>query len=495
MHGSDPLPRLRSTVGYRSIDVLQLSGRHSLGWALNRIAVPDLMPRSLAGQFLLANLVVLLLGMLVVGGWVSQAIERGVLNRSGALTALYVSSVLGDDLQVLATQSDFDPAQVARFDHLLLETPLGQRVVAFKIWSPGGQVLYSTDRRVMGQQFEPDEGLDAALAGDVTAELSDLRAPENRFERDRWSRLLEVYAPLREQGPPGRILGAVEFYESTDELDSEVASARFNTWAVVGAVTMAVYVLLAGIVKRGSNTIDRQRDALERQVLELSSLLEQNAALHRRVRRAAEHTTALNEQALKRISADLHDGPGQTLGLALLRLERLEGRGPTEDVEVSVVRGAVQDALGDVRAISTGLRLPMLESLSVEEVAERAVHAHERRSGCAVQFETRDPPPQAPLSVKITLFRTLEEALSNATRHGGGVGLRATLEAIAGSIRLAVRDEGPGFCPNVERDSGHLGLLNMRERAELLGGTFEVVSAPGQGCTVKLCLPLAPDAT
>ena len=452
---------------------------------------------SLATQFLLASLVVLILGMLVIGSWVSQAIERGVLNRSAALTALYVDSVLSPHLESIGQQDHLDAEQVAMFDRLLRETPLGQRVLVFKVWSPQGEVLYSPDRRLMGQQFGVDGGLARALQGEVSAELSDLDEPENAYERAQWSRLLEVYAPIRADDPSGRIVGAVEFYQAPDELDSEVATARAGSWAVVGAVTLVVYLLLAGIVKRGSDTILRQQRTLGRQeaalrerVGELSELLDQNARLHDRVRRAAERTTALNEQALRRLGADLHDGPGQALGLALLRLDELEATGADPET-LSVVRGAMQDALGELRAISTGLRLPELGPLDVEGVATRAVTAHARRGGTAADLQLETLPTEVPLPVKITLFRALEEALSNATRHGLGRGVVARVQGEADGLRLTVSDRGPGFCPTAERPDGHLGLANLRERAELLGGTFELRSAPGQGTTVVLWLPLA----
>jgi signal transduction histidine kinase len=461
-----------------------------------RVVTTALARASLATQFLVASLVVLLLGMVVTGSWVSRAIEHGVLNRSAALTALYVDSVLSPHLQALGGQPQLDAEEVATLDSLLAETPLGQRVVAFKVWSPGAQVLYSPDRRLMGQEFGVDEGLARALQGEVSAELSDLDEPENAYEREQWSQLLEVYAPVRADDPSGRIVGAVEFYQSPDELEGEVAAARAGSWAVVGVVTLVMYVLLGGIVRRGSNTILRQQRSLRRQeatlreqVVELSDLLNQNARLHDRVRRAAERTTALNEQALRRIGGDLHDGPGQTLGLALLRLDLLDGARPDPET-VSVVRSAVQDALGEIRAISTGLRLPELAPLDVAQVASRAMAAHVRRSGTAVDLQFERLPRQAPLPVKITLFRTLEEALSNATRHGLGRGVVARLEGVPGGLRLTVSDRGPGFCPNADRPEGHLGLANMRERAEVLGGTFEVRSAPGQGTTVVLWLPL-----
>src|SRR5439155_76838 len=92
---------------------------------------------------------------------------------------------------------------------------------------------------------------------------------------------------------------------------------------------------------------------------------------------AARRTTALNEQALRRIGADLHDGPCQALALALLRLESLREAfhardGSPLEAEFGVIEAAVRDGLADVRAISAGLRLPELAPLRVAEVAERA---------------------------------------------------------------------------------------------------------------------------
>ena len=82
--------------------------------------------------------------------------------------------------------------------------------------------------------------------------------------------------------------------------------------------------------------------------------------LQERVRLAAGRTTALNEQALRRISADLHDGPGQALALALLRLDSLESPADARSTDFATVHGAVRDALNEVRSISAGLRLPEL---------------------------------------------------------------------------------------------------------------------------------------
>jgi signal transduction histidine kinase len=154
------------------------------------------------------------------------------------------------------------------------------------------------------------------------------------------------------------------------------------------------------------------------------------------------------------------------------------------------VHTAVRDALNEVRAIAAGLRLPELGPLSVAQVASRAIEDHQRRSGAPVERHLEQLPEQAPLSIKIALLRTLHEALSNATRHGGGVDVRVDLRSDADVLQLTVTDHGPGFDVDGAKRSGGLGLAGMRERAELLGGTFEVRAAPGDGTAVMACWPL-----
>jgi signal transduction histidine kinase len=461
---------------------------------------PAARPRarfSLAGQFLLANLVILVVGMLALGAWVGQQIESGVLSRTAGIAALYVESFVEPHLAPLTRQTRLDEPSIAALDRLLTDSPLGDRVVALRVWSPEGEVLYSPNRALIGRRFPIEGGLARATRGEVAAALSDLSGEENEFERRRWNRLLEVYAPMRERGG-SRILAVTEFYQLPAELESEIASARLSSWGVVAAVGLASYLLVAGIVKRGSDTIARQQAALQRQVAELSRLLGQNARLNERVRQAAGRTTALNEQALRRIGADLHDGPGQVLALALLRLDALRERsagaaGLSSDRDFATVHGAVRDALTDVRTISAGLRLPHLEPLSVAAVATRAARDHERRSGTPVVLRIdRDLPAPAPLPVKIALVRSLQEALSNATRHGAGIDVAARVWVDRGALCLTVSDRGPGFVPEqaAGEATGHLGLAGMRERAEMLGGSFRLESAPGEGTRVSVCWPL-----
>lgn len=446
---------------------------------------------SLARRFLLASLAVLMVGGLTVGWWIGGQLERGIVDRTASITGLYVQSFIEPHLESLASDSWLSDDDIADLDDLLGDTAFGQRVVALKVWRPDGAIVYSPDRSLIGQSYPVEDGLRDAVDGNVVAEMSALEADENVSEQARgFSRLLEMYLPVRERGG-GRVICVAEFYVLPTEIDQEVGGAQLRSWLAVGLAMALVYLLLFGIVRQGSQTIDRQRFALEAQVAELSTLLEQNEQLRGRVRVAAERTTTLGERNLRRISSDLHDGPGQMLALAMLRLDQLRaGDGKVDERELAELQSALNDALRDMRAIAAGLRLPELSSLSTADTLRRAVDDHVRRTGVPVALTLSEPPREASLPTKIALFRAAQELLSNATRHGGGHDVALNLEAADGRLVLTVADGGPGFGDTRVGEGGHLGLAGIREQAELLGGSFEIGARPDAGAQVTVRWPL-----
>jgi signal transduction histidine kinase len=456
---------------------------------------------TLARRFLAANLVILVIGGLIVGTWIGNTLERGIVDRTAAVTALYVESFVAPHLQDLSPDGSLPASSVADLDGILKEGPLGDLVVSLRVWAPSGTIVYGSIRELVGQTFPIEGELAEAFDGQVTADLSDLSASENTVEKRFWSRLLEMYVPVRRSGSD-RIVAVVEFYQLPDAIDREVGQARLISWALVGSAIGASFLLLFGIVKQGSDTIGRQESALTRQVGELSTLLAQNSALNDRVRGAAERTTTLNERALRRISADLHDGPGQTVALALMRFDALkaaEARQGGSPKELDEIEAALQDALRDMRAIAAGLRMPELAELDVREVATRAVSDHIRRTGMPVDVAIENPPDNVALPVKIALYRATQELLSNAFRHGQGTDVRLRIEADDRFLALEVSDRGPGLDVRRLAEVQGLGLAGMREQAELLGGDFEISSEPGAGTTARVRWPIprvrrSPDA-
>ncbi|MCA9872416.1 MAG: sensor histidine kinase [Anaerolineales bacterium] len=448
---------------------------------------------TLARQYILVSLLVMLGGMLVIGVWIGRQIETAVSNRTAAVTALYVDSYISPHLQGLTQAETPAGVDVEALERLLVDTSLGEQIVSFKIWSPDGVILYSPNPDLIGQQFELDGGLADAFAGAVVTEVSDLEKPEQAYERQFWNTLIETYAPSRAAGS-GEIIAVSEFYQTSDALEAEIRAAQYRSWLVVGVVMTAVYLLLAGLVGRASRTIVLQQERLQENVTQLHALLDQNEQLHGRIRRAAARSTALNEQYLRRISADIHDGPAQDLALALLRIEPLADAlslAPDAANDFQTIQTAMESAMSDLRTISAGLRLPEIEQSSLTETIQRATYDFESKTGSPVVITLGPLPAEAPLPVKITLFRIIKEALANSYRHADSSGQTVHVYEVEGNLYMEISDAGRGFDPTAV-PGGHLGLVAMRERVELLGGQFEVHSQPGSGTTIRALLPLTP---
>jgi signal transduction histidine kinase len=388
--------------------------------------------------------------------------------------------------------------------------------VAFKIWDTSGRVLYSTDTETIGRTFPMHEKLQLAQQGNVASGISDLEEQENLAQQALRPRLLETYSPIRLSGS-NQIIAVAEFYQTIDDLQQEIRVARRASWWVVGVAMLAMYLLLAGFVQRASDTIVRQQAELNHQVTRLTDLLAQNQELHTRVRRAAASVATLNEGFLRRIGAELHDGPAQDLSLALLRLDTVIGccesgqglldsnaigsnaihGGPGPITHLRAIQTSLEHALQEIRSIAAGLNLPHLGDLSLVETITRAVRAHVRRTGTKVALRTEGLPEQSTLPIRITVYRVIQEALNNAYRHAGGAGQQVWVTGSARHVQVEVSDQGPGFVMADHDDAnGHLGLLGMRERVESQGGRFQIESIPGHGTRVRawLALPSAGDS-
>jgi signal transduction histidine kinase len=152
--------------------------------------------------------------------------------------------------------------------------------------------------------------------------------------------------------------------------------------------------------------------------------------------------------------------------------------------------------MSDMRAVAAGLRVPELANMDAQDVARRAVGDHERRSGAKASLTLAQVPPGVSLPVRIALFRALQEALSNATRHGQSATIGVELSGRPAlrpdgppGLELVVRDDGTGFDPALLTSSEGLGLAGIREQAEILGGSFTVRSAPGGGTELRVWWP------
>ena len=220
-------------------------------------------------------------------------------------------------------------------------------------------------------------------------------------------------------------------------------------------------------------------------------------AVHDRPSATADSPPSAREEERRRLARDLHDGPAQTLVAALfgvdLAVSALDRAPATAREELLAARALVREALDDVRALMSGVRPRLLEEHGLV-VALNALAAMPPLWGTEVLVETEGigTEERLPAEIELALFRIAQEAVSNARRHGAASHARVSLRVDRGVAQLRVVDDGRGFLcePGIAWPAGGEGLPGMHERAELLGGTLRVESAPGAGTRIEVTLPL-----
>jgi len=244
---------------------------------------------------------------------------------------------------------------------------------------------------------------------------------------------------------------------------------------------------------------------------ELGLALE-NALLHSQARR---HERALEEllgQVVKaqegerqRIARELHDATGQSLtaiGLGLrgvqASLERARGRDclPHQAIllrQLDAVLSYNSDAMRELHNIISDLRPPLLDELGLDAATKWYAETIERRANIPIHVDSCGDARALSTDYNTVLFRILQEALGNVVKHADASSVEVALLFGDNHATLSVTDDGRGFEPPADFESAEQsgwGLAGMRERAALVGGTFDVVSAPGMGTAVTVRIPL-----
>ncbi|HEY5089130.1 MAG TPA: PAS domain S-box protein [Polyangia bacterium] len=199
------------------------------------------------------------------------------------------------------------------------------------------------------------------------------------------------------------------------------------------------------------------------------------------------------EAERRRIARELHDETAQTLTSLLVGLRAVE---ESQDLgqalgAASTLRGLVSSALEGVQRMARGLRPSALDDLGLEEALERLALEVSRAYGFAVELDSTGPRlPRLPEGLEIALYRMAQEALTNATKHASPKAVSILVHRNPNEVRLVVEDDGKGFDVSEEPSALQLGLLGMRERAHLVGGSMTVESSVGRGTTICVSVPL-----
>ena len=427
-------------------------------------------PMGLSARFAIAVVLAMTLSGLTVGTVVNRIITQAAISNAASATALVMDGVLLPLVREVDESGSLSVGAGSALTDSMSKGVLGGRIHSIKLWRPDGILAHSPDRTLIGRQFEMFDALERALQGELVADIETLDDDESEFERNLGVPLLEIYAPIRDPWN-GRILGVAEFYENATGLVETLRQATLVVLAITIGTTLLIGSTLFGIVHQASRTIERQRRDLRARTHEAERVSEVNRQLRIRVQRAASRGLAMNERHARQLSADLHDGPAQLIGFAALRISSLKDVPPDWQDECTTIKETLDEAMREIRNICAGMSLPEIGGLELGEVLGRAVQAHQRRTGTHVTLEIGKIEGSVAPSMKYCAYRFVQEGLNNAYRHAEGRDQSIKCETRDGELFIILTN-GPAVCPCIEDGKRPLGLIGLRERVEVLGGTF-----------------------
>jgi signal transduction histidine kinase len=203
------------------------------------------------------------------------------------------------------------------------------------------------------------------------------------------------------------------------------------------------------------------------------------------------HLARDNER--RRLSAEIHDGVVQWLVGALYRINAYRQSmlplksGDLSD-ELTYIATTLKQSVGELRRIITDLRPPSLEKLGLVSALQQAMITLEE-TGISCHFESHGKPPKLTPCEERAVFGVVQEALNNIRKHSGASCARLHLRFQDDAVSVEVNDDGHGFSPEDTIDNRlrpeHVGLLGMKDRAELIGACLEIDSRPGEGTSIS----------
>lgn len=203
----------------------------------------------------------------------------------------------------------------------------------------------------------------------------------------------------------------------------------------------------------------------------------------------------LREQEQRRIARELHDELAQALtglkmDVAWIK-DKLAAPPPAIVDRLNSMETLLDSTVAATRRISSDLRPMMLDDLGLAPAAEWLVEKFTERTGIPCELAITGAKLDLPDAVATTVYRLLQESLTNIAKHAKASRAGVTLAHGDGAIAMSVHDDGVGFAPQEPRKPNAYGLIGLRERVILLGGKIRINSAPGQGTTIDINLPIA----
>jgi signal transduction histidine kinase len=268
-----------------------------------------------------------------------------------------------------------------------------------------------------------------------------------------------------------------------------------DTW-LIGIACMGLFLLvvlrMVGLVRM----VESNAAQLREQGAELQATLDELERTETQRKQLLDRTVQGAEEERTRLAAELHDGPIQRLTAVGYQLEEAQLLLEADDGHQAreLVAGVRKELYGEItglRRLMAALRPPVLDERGLTLALRDLLEAFERRTGitCILQGESRI---RVEPEIETVLYRVVQEALTNVSKHAHAGHVWVYLRVDDDRVDMQVHDDGIGFDASKVNglvSDGHFGLAGMRERVEIAGGTHRLLSAPGDGTTIRVRLP------
>lgn len=228
-----------------------------------------------------------------------------------------------------------------------------------------------------------------------------------------------------------------------------------------------------------------------------AALYEQTARQRHTMERLLSSLVWAQEEERKRVSLEIHDGPAQTLYAALIRLQAYRAlRDANQEqaaAEFQEAERGIKETLAEIRRLIFDLRPMSLDEIGLVTALRQYAAKYEQRHQVRVEVRVRGSERRLPVSLETALYRIVQEALTNIWKHSQASRASVIVTFEPGRCGVQVADDGIGFDVNAVGPNGqgeHLGIAGIRERAEMIGGTLRIASAPGAGSTLLVSVPM-----
>jgi two-component system, NarL family, sensor kinase len=363
-----------------------------------------------------------------------------------------------------------DQAAVDRLDNRVHAAVLSGSLVRIKLWTEDGTIIYSDQKELIGAKYVLDEDKAEMFANNdivAKAEVSDLTAPENAYERP-FTKLLEVYQLTQTiEHTPVIFETYFKYSGVTDvgrDLWKQFAPIAIGSLIALELIQVPIFITLA----RRLRAAQVQRERLLR------------------------HAIQASEAERRRIASDLHDGVVQELTGVSLSLAAASHSDSVDAPKMSEASSSIRSSIKSLRSLLVEIYPPNLHEEGLEFALGDLLGGVSNR-GISVKLDVDLGKAELSADTVGLMYRSAQEALRNVVSHSGATRVRLVARVSGNVARIVVDDDGRGFTPEqIEHTTsdGHFGLRALSGLVAEAGGKLSVLSAPGAGTRVEVKLPV-----